>query len=60
MHADESAICEIGLRIVTPKAMQTKQSDEEFNGCAGRKRPQAVDREVVELPELVYDQGSNQ
>jgi len=49
-----------GLRIVTPKAMQTKQSDKEFHGSAGRKRSQAVDREVVELPELVYDQGSNQ
>jgi hypothetical protein len=40
-----------GLRIITPKAMQTKQSDKEFHGCAGRKRPQTVDREVVKLPE---------
>jgi hypothetical protein len=40
--------------------MQTKQSDKEFHGSAGRKRPQAMDGDVVKLPELVYDQGSNQ
>jgi hypothetical protein len=48
-----------GLRIVTPKAMQTNQSDKEFDGSAGRKRSKAVDLQVVKLPEQVDKQGTD-
>ncbi len=61
MRGDEVALhlAHVDDRLIFPKAMQTKQSDKEFYGRAGRKWPQAVDRQVVKLPELVDNQGKD-